>query len=209
MHHRFIYGNNKTFPILSKVFLHRASRLRLYSRLISTLIFNKVLTVSELSGISSLTNSNVYNFILATARRFYSWEGKRGKHVKLKSMKLVNFRGGSRRLPPLLNLTTEFNLISKTSKYNLISFDRIPANLKIKFGLFHQHSRARAPIMVNSAFIHKNYAIVSNTIFILISHSIFTTFLLVISVLCLSFLFSFFKSFLQYVRALVRNNWSV
>ena len=46
---------------------------------------------------------------------------------------------------------------------NLIVFDRIHVDLQVQSGELHQHSRARAPTVINSAFIHNNYAIASNS----------------------------------------------
>ena len=46
---------------------------------------------------------------------------------------------------------------------SLILFDRIHADLQVQSGEFHQHSRAHAPTVINSAFIHNNCAIASNS----------------------------------------------
>ena len=48
-------------------------------------------------------------------------------------------------------------------RMTLIPFDRIHADLQVQSGEFHQHSRARAPTVINSAFIHNNCAIASNS----------------------------------------------
>ena len=50
-------------------------------------------------------------------------------------------------------------LISKTICF---PFERIHVDHQVQSGEFHQHSSARAPTVVNSAFIHKNYAIATN-----------------------------------------------